>query len=192
MNLTLTTGLYVQELTVNTDSEATPAHIFGANDDNLNYLKSQENSPEIKNTSSDISALIEETGNIHEVVQEYIEELHNPRVIFNQDNELDPAKLVEEEANQAETPLYNGGTPPLLNRSTSQSLPLIDSPNAPDSHPPGVCKDMNDAAYLESVGDFTSESLTDANDKILGVYQDWVHQNIGMHLDGGIEEDSKW
>ena len=27
---------------------------------------------------------------------------------------------------------------------------------------------------------------------LYGVYQDWVHQNPGEHLDGGIVEDSKW
>ena len=27
---------------------------------------------------------------------------------------------------------------------------------------------------------------------ILGVYQDWMHQNTGEHLDGGIPEDGKW
>ena len=51
---------------------------------------------------------------------------------------------------------------------------------------------MSDAACLVSVGDLPGKSLTDADDNILGVYQDWVHQNPGTHLDGKIEEDSKW
>ena len=33
LNITLTTGLDFQELTVDTDSNVTPAHSFGANDD---------------------------------------------------------------------------------------------------------------------------------------------------------------
>ena len=37
---------------------------------------------------------------------------------------------------------------------------------------------------------FRQESKTRA--VIYGVYQDWVHQNPGDHLDGGIAEDSKW
>ena len=61
LNLTLTTCLDVQEITANTDSDVTLADSFGANDDNLNYLKSKEKSPEIKNTNSDLSDLIEET-----------------------------------------------------------------------------------------------------------------------------------
>ena len=51
---------------------------------------------------------------------------------------------------------------------------------------------MSDAACLASVGNLPSESLTDAYENILGVYQDWVHQNPRMHMDGGIEECSKW
>ena len=65
LNLTLTTGLGVQELTVKTDSDITPAGSFGVNDNDLTYLGLIEDSPEIKNTNSDLSALIKETGNIH-------------------------------------------------------------------------------------------------------------------------------
>ena len=125
LNLALTTGLDVQELTLDTDIDVTPAGSFGANDDDLNYLKSKENLPKIKNTNSDLSALIEETGNIHEVVEGDIEELHTLSVIFNQDNKLEPVELVEEEANQTKDSLENGGTPQLLNQLTSQSSPQI-------------------------------------------------------------------
>ena len=34
--------------------------------------------------------------------------------------------------------------------------------------------------------------LLGSNYMIYGVYQDWVHQNPGDHLDEGIAEDSKW
>ena len=34
--------------------------------------------------------------------------------------------------------------------------------------------------------------LLGAYDMLFGVYQDWVHQNPGNHLDGGITEDGKW
>ena len=36
------------------------------------------------------------------------------------------------------------------------------------------------------------DCLTAARDMIFDVYQDWVHQNPGTYLDGGIEEDGKW
>ena len=95
------------------------------NDNDLTYLDLAENSPKIKNTNSDLLALIEETGNIHEFVQEDIEELHTPWVIFNQVNKLDPAELVEEEATQTETPPYNGRTPLIFNQPPSKSSSQI-------------------------------------------------------------------
>ena len=90
-------------------------------------------------------------------------------MIFNQDNKLDPAEFVEEETNQTKTPLDNSGTPPLLNQSLSQYSPPIDSPDAPDSPPPGVCKDVSDTAFLASVGDLPGDRLTYIDDNILGV-----------------------
>ena len=44
-----------------------------------------------------------------------MEKIHNPRVIFNQENNLDLAELVEEEATHTETLLDNGRMPTLLN-----------------------------------------------------------------------------
>ena len=38
-----------------------------------------------------------------------MEKIHNPRVIFNQENNLDLAELVEEEATHIETPLDSDG-----------------------------------------------------------------------------------
>ena len=51
---------------------------------------------------------------------------------------------------------------------------------------------MSDAACVASVGNLPGESLADADDNILGVYQDLLHHNTEMHMDGGIEEDIKW
>ena len=31
-----------------------------------------------------------------------------------------------------------------------------------------------------------------SDDALFGVFQDWVHQNPGTHLYGGIYEDGKW
>ena len=41
-------------------------------------------------------------------------------------------------------------------------------------------------------GDLPDFCLLGADYMLYGVYQDWVHQNTGYHLDGGISEDSKW
>ena len=87
----------------------------------MTYLKLIENSPKINNTSFDLLALIKETGNIYKVVQGDIEELHTLWAILNQDNELEPTELVEEEATHTETLLDNCGMPPLLKQFPSQS-----------------------------------------------------------------------
>ena len=34
--------------------------------------------------------------------------------------------------------------------------------------------------------------LKASNDKLFSVYQDWMQQNPGTHLDGGINEYGKW
>ena len=31
-----------------------------------------------------------------------------------------------------------------------------------------------------------------SSDEMFGVYQGWVHQNTGIHLDVRIDEDGKW
>ena len=72
LNPTLNTGLEVQKVTFNTDSDIKLSSSFGTNDDNSTYLESAENLPEIKYKNLDLFALIKETKNIHEVVQEDI------------------------------------------------------------------------------------------------------------------------
>ena len=128
--------------------------------------------PAIENTTLYLSALIEENRNIHEVFREGLEDLNTLRVIFNQEDELNPTELVEEEATQTEAPLDNGGTPPPLNQSPSQSLPPVDAPNAPDSPLPSVRKDASEVTRLASVGNFPGKILTTADENIFGVYQD--------------------
>ena len=130
-NLTLPTGLEDQELPADTDSDVMSAGSFGANDDNSTYLKSSKNSPAIENITSDLSDLIKETGNIHKVFIELFEELNTPRVLFNQDDKINPTYIVEGEAAQTKTPLENGGTLPLLNQLISKSSPPIDVHDAP-------------------------------------------------------------
>ena len=51
---------------------------------------------------------------------------------------------------------------------------------------------MIDAARLAIKSELPGDRLMAANDTIFGVYHDWVHQNPGTHLDGGIEENGKW
>ena len=136
LNLTLPTGLGDQELPAGTDSDVTSADSFGRNDDST-YLNPRENSPAIENTTLDLLVIIKETGNIFKVFSKEFEELNTPRVLFTQDDELNPPRD-EEEATQTKTPLHNGGTPPLLTQSSSQSSPPVDASDTPYSSPLGV------------------------------------------------------
>ena len=96
LNLTLPTGLRDQELPAGTDSDIALTDSSGRNEDNSTYLKLCENLPAIENTTPDLSAIIEETGNVLEVFSEVLDKLNIPRVIFTQDDQLNPKELMEE------------------------------------------------------------------------------------------------
>ena len=66
-NLAPPTGLEFQEFPTDTDSDIISAGSSGANNDNSTYLGSREKSPGIHDTTLDLSTIIEEVGNIHEV-----------------------------------------------------------------------------------------------------------------------------
>ena len=42
------------------------------------------------------------------------------------------------------------------------------------------------------IGNLPGQAATNTDRKLLGVYGDFVHQNDGTHLDGGIEDDRIW
>eukprot|EP00978_Attheya_sp_CCMP212_P030174 scaffold109998_cov63-Attheya_sp.AAC.3 len=42
------------------------------------------------------------------------------------------------------------------------------------------------------IGDLPNQVPTDTDRKLMGVYGDYVHQNDGTHLDGGIAYDKIW
>ena len=61
---------------------------------------------------------------------------------------------------------------------------MIDALVAPDKPliPPHI--DAGNADRLASTADHPEVLLRVADDGIFGVYQDWVHQNPGKHMDG--------
>ena len=76
--------------------------------------------------------------------------------------------------------------PPILTQLPSQYQPLVDAPTAPDLPPPLLRKDESNAACPSNNRDLKRYFLTATDDMIFGVYQDWVPQNPGTHLDSGI------
>ena len=58
--------------------------------------------------------------------------------------------------------------------------------------PPRLRVEAGNAALQAQEGDLPDVRLIGADYMLYGVYQDWVHQNPGDHLDVVIEENSKW
>ena len=52
--------------------------------------------------------------------------------------------------------------------------------------------EARDAARLARKEDLPEVHPQGAEGMIFGVYQDWVQQNHGKHMEGGITEDGKW
>ena len=92
------------------------------------------------------------------------------------------------ESTQTETPLYDGETPPLLTQPPSQYTPLVDVPDTLVSPPPRPHKDRSNAVCLASESNLPVDRLTAADDMLFRIYQDWVHQHFGTHLDREIKE----
>ena len=51
---------------------------------------------------------------------------------------------------------------------------------------------MSASDRLAIKSDLNEACLTADDDVLFGIYQDWVHQNPGTHLDGGLEDNVKW
>ena len=67
-NITLPTGLEVQEFTSKAKSDITSVASSGTNGNNSTYLESQKNLPKNKDKTLDLSTIIKEVVNIHKVV----------------------------------------------------------------------------------------------------------------------------
>ena len=81
---------------------------------------------------------------------------------------------------------------PVGTQKSSPQSPLEDTLVALAKPPPCPRNDAGDAAIPAPAGDLLYVLLLGDNNTIFGVYQDWVYQNPGEHLDGGIAEDGKW
>ena len=131
---------------------------------------------------------------MHEVTVVDLEDFTQPTELFAQPDEPDPTDLADEKITPVENHQDNGAT---TTHSTQPSLPhspLIDGSVASEPPPlplrPRV--DAVDAAHLLSTANHPEVCLKAADDALFSVYQDWVHQNTGTHLDDVINEDGKW
>ena len=81
---------------------------------------------------------------------------------------------------------------PVLTQPYPPYSTLEDAAVALAASPPHPCVEVGNAALQAQEGDLPDVRLLGADYMLYGLYQDWVHKNIGENLDGGIAEDSKW
>ena len=112
-------------------------------------------------------------------------------VIFIQPDELGSNELANDKTTLTEKHQYNGASPSLVTQLHSPHSPLTDTAVALNKPPPRPFVEAVDAACLARDTDLPEVRLQLANNMIFWVYQDWVHQNPGNHMDGGSTEDGK-
>ena len=87
--------LEYQELRTDIDSGVTSTDIFGANNNNLTYIGSQENLLATEINTPDLSAIVKDDRNIIDVFDKGLAGFSGTRALFTQDDELDPTDIVE-------------------------------------------------------------------------------------------------
>ena len=112
--------------------------------------------------------------------------------IFTHTDKLKPTELATKETTPAENHRDNGASTPHRTQTSSTQSPLTDA--LVNQYKPPLCPRVNsgNTARLSSMADHPEVRLKAYKDALFGVYQDWVHQNPGNHLDNGINEDGKW
>ena len=112
-------------------------------------------------------------------------------MLFSCINGLKFPELDDAETDPPENHQDNGATPPVNTQPSAPNSPLEDALVASDEPLPCPHVEANNAALLAQEGYLPDVCLFRPNYMLYGVYQDWVHQNPGDHLDGGIAEDSE-
>ena len=128
---------------------------------------------------------------MHEAAEVQIDEITQTTNLFTHTNEIPYLACWQQD--------HPGWIPQRQWRSTAACPPTIISALTPGrrlgysvqaSATPRV--DASDAAFLVSTETHPEVCLKAEYYTLFGVYQDWVQQNPGNHLYGGIKEDSKW
>ena len=120
----------------------------GAYDKDSTYTRLQESSPEVIDTTLDLSSIIKEVINILRELDKGLDELISARMVSAQNNELNPADIAGGQAYETINPLDNGKMTPLLTQPPYQSPLSVDSRDAPDSSHPISFDDGSNNALL--------------------------------------------
>ena len=101
-------------------------------------------------------------------------------------------ELDDAETNPPENHKENGTTPLVNTQPLPPHSPVEDASVASYAPPPHQRVEAVNDSLQEQEGYLPDVHLLSTNYMLYGIYQYWVHQNQGDHLDGGIAEDSKW
>ena len=106
-------------------------------------------------------------------------------------NKLEITELDNAEIDSPENHQDNGVTLPVNNQKSPPHFPLENSLVASAAPPPHLHVEAGYVTLQAQEGPLSDLCLLGPDYMLYGVYQDWVHQNPGDHLDEGIAEDSK-
>ena len=129
---------------------------------------------------------------MHKVAEVNLVKLARPKVLFSIIDELKIPELDNTKTDPSENHQDYGATPPVITQPSPPQSPLEDASVAPAAPLPHPRVEAVNATLQAQEGDLPDVGLLGAKYMLYCVYQDWMHQNPGDHLDGGIAEDSKW
>ena len=129
---------------------------------------------------------------MHEVIEDELDDITQPIMLFTPPNKRDPMELVNYETTPAENHQDNVSFPLHCTRPYLLHSTLIDALFATYEPPLYPHVDTSNDNGLASMADHPEVRFKAADYVLFGVYQGWVHQNSLNHLDGRIKKDSKW
>ena len=174
------------------DSDVTLVASIGGSDGNSDYVEAAKISPTSRANKLELVGHLSKLEEMHEVTEGEHNAITRPTMLFSHTDKLGIQELVDAETNLLENHQDNGTTPPVNTQPSPPHSSPEDTSVASADPPPRPRVEAGDAALQAREGDLPDIRLHGAVYMLYGVYQDWVHQNLGYHLDGGIAEDSKW
>ena len=174
-------------LPVELDSDFTSASSSVEIDGESDYVKSNENLLIILSNTSELRSHIQELQYIHKVTEVDPGEITQSMDLFAHPNELNPMEFADSENTPAEKHRDNGALLLHVTQPYSPYSPLTYALVSPYKPPLRPWVDSVDAAHQEIRSDHPNVHLNTFDVAIFGVYQDWMHQNPGNLLEGGIK-----
>ena len=113
-------------------------------------------------------------------------------MLFTHTNKIEIPELADDETDPTENLEDDGTTSTIITQPYLPHSPQEDTSFGLDETLPYHRVENGDNALQSRVGDLLDVLLLGSNYMLFGVYQDWVHQNTGNHMDCRITEGGKW